>query len=232
MIGWHTSPLDDSAAEPAPPGEPGLPVARRLLPPALHSLSPSPPESAGDPPGPVSPKPPTGTGDYGAFFRATLAPLRRYLTRLVGSREEAQDIAQDAYAKVYTAMNERAIEHPRALLYTTARHLAIDELKHRGRSPFREAPVDATPSSSPGIEAIVMAREEAVLLEHAINRLPEECRAVLLLRTGEHLTHEQVAARLGLTKKQAEKRLHRAVRLLHIAMNTPAPAAPNPFNPR
>jgi RNA polymerase sigma-70 factor (ECF subfamily) len=170
---------------------------------------------------PAARQPNDSNGDYAAFFRATLAPLQRYLSRLIGSRDEAQDIAQDAYRRVFSVMRERAIEHPRALLYTTARHLALDELKHRSRSPFEHASVDRALCAAPGIEAMVMAREEAALLEAAIHRLPEECRAVLLLRTGEQLTHREVAARLGLTPKQAEKRLHRAVRLLHLELHAP-----------
>lgn len=176
-------------------------------------------DPSGPPPRPAGSIP---AGDYGAFFRSTLAPLRRYVARLVGSREEAQDIAQSAYAKVFTVMQSRQVEHPQALLYTTARHLAIDELKHRGRSPFEAGvPTEATISGAPGIEVTVMAREEAVLLEKAIDQLPGECRSVLLLRTGEHLSHEQIAQRTGLTRKQVEKRLYRAVALLHAAMQTP-----------
>jgi len=177
-------------------------------------------------PGATPPRASAPAGDYGAFFRATLAPLRRYVTRLVGSREEAQDIAQDAFAKVFTVMQDRPVAHPQALLYTTARHLAIDELKHRARSPFEAgAPADMTISAAPGVEAIVMAREEAGLLEKAVAQLPGECRQVLLLRTGEHLTHEQIAQRTGLTRKQVEKRLYRAVALLHTAMQS-RPASP------
>lgn len=216
MLSWPTPPFD----EPGPPQDNGQgcrPSHRAPLTPPVAPAS-----TAADKPLPKAENPPS---DYGSFFRITLAPLRRYLTQLIGSHDEAQDIAQDAYAKVFTVMRERPVRHPRALLYTTARNLAIDELRHRARSPFDAAPTDTAPCTSAGIEATVMAREEADLLAQAIEQLPEPLRSVLLLRTGEHLTHEQVALRLGLTKKQAEKRLHRAVRLLHQALNTP-PANP------
>jgi RNA polymerase sigma-70 factor (ECF subfamily) len=160
--------------------------------------------------------------DFTAFFNATLDPLRRYLSRLVGSRHDAQDIAQDAYSRVYSVMRDRDLEHPKAFLYATAHNLALDELKHRTRSPFHANPSqDEAAAGSPGVEAVVMAREELSMLEDAINRLPEDCRQVILLRMAERLTHEEVGERLGLTKKQAEKRLHRAVRLLHEAVRAP-----------
>ncbi len=67
---------------------------------------------------------------------------------------------------------------------------------------------------------------------HAINRLPDECREVVALRTVERLTHKEVGARLGFTKKQAEKRLHRAMRLLHAALNPAADGSVADLPPR
>jgi RNA polymerase sigma factor (sigma-70 family) len=161
--------------------------------------------------------------EFGRFFRRTFGPLRNYIARLTGSPDTAQDIAQSAYSKVYTAMNDQPVEHPQALLYRTARNLAIDDIRHRARSPFdRQALEELDPASpAPSTERIVMAREELTLLEHAIRELPEEFRQVVVLRMAESLTHEQVGIRLGLTKKQAEKRLHKAMRMLHAALHSP-----------
>jgi RNA polymerase sigma-70 factor (ECF subfamily) len=39
--------------------------------------------------------------DFTRLYRATLAPLRRYLGRLLGNTAEAQDVAHDAYLRVY-----------------------------------------------------------------------------------------------------------------------------------
>lgn len=199
-------------------------IAQTLHPVTSHAVSAAflPPSGEAGPAAPSA----CGPRDFAAFFRTTLAPLRRYVARLIGSADEAQDIAQDAYARVYTVMQEREVKHPQALLYTTARHLAIDELKHRSRAPFEPVLAEGVPSPAPATEAIVMAREEAAMLEQAIRSLPEDCRRVLLLRTGEQLTHEEVAFRLGLTRKQAEKRMHRAVRLLHLALNPPSGTTP------
>ncbi len=90
--------------------------------------------------------------DFASFYRATLAPLRRFLFRLTGNRTEAQDLAHDAYAKVFPAMQEKDVGQPQAFLYTTARHLALDQIKRRARSPLRPSPIesDAAASRAPG----------------------------------------------------------------------------------
>ena len=110
---------------------------------------------------------------------------------------------------------------PQAFLYTTARHLAIDRLRRRARSPLLPTTADGgeeAMSPSPGVESVVMAREEWALLERAVAGLPPGCRRVLLLRMVERLSHEEIAQQLGLARSSVEKHLMRAVRLLQEAM--------------
>src|SRR5882757_7439527 len=80
------------------------------------------------PPEPVRPLPPSSAPppDFGAFYLATVAPLRSYLNRFLGNRAEAQDIAQDAFLRTYEAMGAHPVEKPRAFLFVTARRLAIN----------------------------------------------------------------------------------------------------------
>jgi RNA polymerase sigma factor (sigma-70 family) len=164
-------------------------------------------------------KPATGR-EFGALYRATLAPLQRYLRRLLGNSSEAEDIAHDAYLRVYPLAKKDSAEHPEALLYVTARRLAINRLKRRGISPIsRETPdYDTAASTSPGVEQQVMARQELRLLEQAIADLPEGCRAVLLLRKIEMLSHREIADRLGIAVSTVEKQHARALRLLRAAL--------------
>jgi RNA polymerase sigma factor (sigma-70 family) len=159
--------------------------------------------------------------DFAGFYRATLAPLRRYLARLTGNHSDAQEIAHDAYVRVYPAMQDKEIGRPQAFLYTTARHLALDRIRRRDRSPFWDVPAatgETSLSPAPGVESVVMAREEWGLMQQAVANLPPGCRQVLLLRTVERLSHEEIAARLGLARSSVEKHLMRAVRLLHEAL--------------
>jgi RNA polymerase sigma-70 factor (ECF subfamily) len=165
------------------------------------------------------PDEPSRQRDFAVLYRATLAPLRRYLTRLLGNASEAQDIAHDAYMRVYPAMRVPP-ERPAALLYTAARRLAINRLKRRSISPLaREAfNPESTPSTSPGVAQEVMARQELGLLEQAIAQLPEGCRVVLLLRKIELLSHREIAERLGIAVSTVEKQHARALRLLRAAL--------------
>lgn len=166
------------------------------------------------------PEQPERRRDFATLYRTTVAPLRRYLGRLLGNTTEAQDVAHDAYVRVFPTVNRDASEHPEALLYTTARRLAINRLKRRSISPIsREAAnLESAASSHPGIPQQVMARQELELLEQAIAELPEGCRAVLLLRKVELLSHREIADRLGIAISTVEKQHARALRLLRAAL--------------
>lgn len=167
----------------------------------------------------MSDEPPVGR-DFSALYQNTVAPLRRYLARLLGNSTEAEDIAHDAYLRVYSSTRQEKPEKPEALLYVTARRLAINRLKRRSISPIsRENFVPETaPSPTPGVAQQVMAQQELALLEQAIADLPPGCRSVLLLRKVELLSHREIADRLGIAISTVEKQHARALRLLRAAM--------------
>ena len=171
--------------------------------------------------------------DFATLYRATVAPLRRYLARLLGNSTEAQDVAHDAYLRVFPAVEKKSADQPEALLYTTARRLTINRLKRRDISPFaREAQnLDTTASSAPGVVQQVMARQELAQLEQAIAQLPEGCRAVLLLRKVELLSHREIADRLGIAVSTVEKQHARALRLLRAALQTESESGATPAGP-
>jgi RNA polymerase sigma factor (sigma-70 family) len=174
------------------------------------------------------PEEPPRPRDFASLYRATVAPLRRHLARILGNPAEAQDVAHDAYVKVWPLMESRQAEKPEALLYTAARRLAFNRLKRRRVSPFSASPAagENRASPHPGVAEQVMARQEWGNLEAAIAALPPGCRSVLLLRKIELLSHQEIADRLGIAVSTVEKQHARALRLLRSAL-TEAPAEPS-----
>lgn len=173
----------------------------------------------------MSERPPSSR-DFTSLYRNTVAPLRRYLARILGNPAEAQDIAHDAYLKVYPVVENQAAEKPEALLYTTARRLAFNRLKRRRIAPFVSEPpiADLSASPAPGVVQQVIARQELAQLEQAIAGLPAGCRSVLLLRKIELLSHQEIADRLGIAVSTVEKQHARALRLLRAALQPDRPA--------
>lgn len=158
--------------------------------------------------------------DIATLYRATLAPLRRYLTRFLGDSAEAQDVAHDAFIRVYPTLEKNQAQKPEALLYTTARRLALNQIKRRRIAPIagQTDHPETAPSGAPGVVQQVIARQELDRLEAAIADLPPGCRTVLLLRKLDLLSHQEIADRLGITVSTVEKQHARALRLLRTAL--------------
>ena len=160
---------------------------------------------------------------FAEFYRTTVAPLRRYLARMLGCRTEAQDLAHDAYARVFPTMQARELAEPQAYLFQTARRLALNRLRHRdlaATDATDTTALEARASGAPGVPETVIARQELAQLETALAQLPPGCRTVLLLRKIELLSHEEIAVRLGLSRSTVEKQCYRAIRLLRAGLAT------------
>ena len=164
--------------------------------------------------------------EFGLFYRATVAPLRRFLARMVRNPNDAEDLAHDAYQRVYSAMDKQRVEKPQAFLYTTARRLALKQIKRRQIAPVRDTDgkvVELAASQSPSVERLVMARQEWARVEAAIIELPPGCRSVLELSHRDGLTHAEIGARLSIAISTVEKQHARALRLLRGKVHDDAP---------
>jgi RNA polymerase sigma factor (sigma-70 family) len=133
-------------------------------------------------------------------------PLDRFAAAIVGGRSE--DVTQDAFSKALLALrgSEAEIEL-RPWLYRIVRNTALNDLRDR-------APVAAELSESlPGARsaaAEVEAREELRELMERLQALPETQRAALVMRELEGLSHEEIAAALGVSGGAARQAIFRA----------------------
>ena len=173
------------------------------------------------------PDQPQRASGFAELYRATLQPLRRFLARILTDHTEAQDVAHDAYLRILPHLERDSARNPEALLYTTARRLALNRLKRSRNAPFSATAPDLETHAAPEADAArqAMVRQELDLLECAIADLPAGCRSVLLLRKVELLSHREIAARLGIAVSTVEKQHARALRLLRAALQSDGTAA-------
>ncbi len=156
----------------------------------------------------------------GSAYAEYLAPIRRYVARLVGE-VEAEDVAQETFVKALHAKG--GIRDARALrpwLYRVATNLALDRLRSPARSradatPFDEARLaeDESPLArcpKPSAETRAARSEMSACVRAIVDRLPESQRLPLLLSECEGLRDGEIAEILGATIGSVKIRLHRA----------------------
>lgn len=159
-------------------------------------------------------------GDMTAF--ATLVDRHKdrvyhTLFRVVGHEQDAQDLAQELFIKVYRSLDSYRGDAAFATwLHRMALNLAFDYLRARRRRPLQvplpPAPQRAPPEADPATTAV--DREHSQELQTAVDSLPPHYRQVILLRHGQHLSYREIADRLRIPLRTVETRLYRAHALL------------------
>ncbi|WP_234411110.1 SigE family RNA polymerase sigma factor [Nocardioides terrigena] len=145
---------------------------------------------------------------FAEFVAARSAALHRSAYLMVGERQLAQDLLQEALTKTYVAWPtlrdpSRAEAYTRKVITTTA-------ISWYRRKSWQERPSDAIPEVSTEARADAMdddvARREWVWT--ALQALPPRQRAAIVLRYYEDLTEAQTAAALGCAVGTVKSQVH------------------------
>lgn len=130
------------------------------------------------------------------LYRFALASLR--------NREEAEDVVQDCFARVWEHRN--AVEYPKAkaYLFTTAHHRIVDLIRQRHQTTDLDALFqlpDSRGSIYPDVNSI---------LHKAVATLPDAQRAAVLLRDYEGYSYQEIGSITGQSEGQVKTNIFRA----------------------
>ena len=137
-----------------------------------------------------------------ACYEQHASGLTGYLVTLVGDVGLAQDMAQEAFVRMFARWG--SVEHPRAYVYLTGINLARQHWRRSGR--------EGRAFASVGEPGSVAAHDP--WLRDLVERLPRRLRVPVLLHYYADLPVEQVAASLHIPLGTAKRRLHEARTLL------------------
>ncbi|MCW5575551.1 MAG: sigma-70 family RNA polymerase sigma factor [Burkholderiales bacterium] len=142
---------------------------------------------------------------------AAYAELRRFLVHRLRNVDDAADVAQASFERVYACALSGTVATPRALLFHTARTLCIDRGRHRQvEARALEALHAAAPVTAPSVERVVADRQALARITSRLQRLPEKRRDAFVLVRVYGCTHAEAAAQLGLSVAAIEKHVVRA----------------------
>lgn len=149
-----------------------------------------------------------------------LSPVVALAARMLGDRAAAEDVAQEAFVRLWRQAGRwRAEARIATWLYRVAYNLCLDQLRRRGRDGAAALEdtaevVAAIPDPAPGPGAALDERETAALLDREIQALPERQRAALTLVHFRGLPGPEAASMLGISLDALESLLARARRRL------------------
>lgn len=162
-------------------------------------------------------------GDEAAFLELLSkykTPVHAFVYRMLNDAEETDDVAQEVFIRVYRTAD---LYQPRAKfttwLFAIANNLATDRLRKRARHPTiggdeAQSRIDRALDSRDNPSQSLQHEEQAVAVQGAIEQLPIDQRAALILAEYEELSYAEIADVMGSSVKSVESRIYRAKEFL------------------
>ena len=166
--------------------------------------------------------------DESAFNLLVVTYERRVFAlvfRMLGRREEAEDLAQEVFVQVFKAIDQfRGDSKLSTWIYRIAVNLCKNRTKYNARRHANEqddldamhdrAPLSAAKGVSVGDvgrpDELVEGMQLEVIVKRAIQSIDPDFREVLILRDVEDMSYEEIAAVTGLADGTVKSRIHRA----------------------
>jgi RNA polymerase sigma-70 factor (ECF subfamily) len=163
------------------------------------------------------------TDEFLELYDAYADAVFRLCYGKTSSREEAKDLAQEAFTRVFERISTggEPILNLRAFLFTVARNLIKDHYKRKKPVLARDLPEGALEAI--GVEPDAARLSDARIAFSALNALPEQYRETLSLHLIEGYGIAEIAEMLGERPNTVSVRLKRGVEKLRIALRTNMP---------
>jgi len=131
-----------------------------------------------------------------------------YARQILGDDGLAEDMVQEAFARVYLARQQYRDDYAfRTWLTALVRNLCIDQLRRMRRTPIPTDQLPELPAPSP--ESEYLALEKRMQLWNALRALSDGDRALLTGVALDQLSYRELARLHGMTPSQVKLRLHR-----------------------
>lgn len=153
------------------------------------------------------------------LFELYKVPVFNFVVRMIGRREDAEDVVQEVFVKLYRKLDTlREPKYFTTWLFSIAKNEAINYVRKHRRN---EVDTLETENSEGEIAVLtealaheweheIVAREREELLEAALGAVPEINRAAFILGVLEEYSYKEVAAMLGCTENNVKSRVFRA----------------------
>jgi|HubBroStandDraft_6_1064221.scaffolds.fasta_scaffold87100_2 RNA polymerase sigma-70 factor (ECF subfamily) len=153
------------------------------------------------------------------IYEALRDDVFRYLVLIGVPPDEAQELCQDVFLRLYTALRKgQQVSNQRAWVFTVARNCAITaRATSVALGEFDAAVEDQLISESPSPEKVLIDRERMLRLHKAVSSLSSQQRQCLHLRV-EGLRYREIGEILGVGSSTVGEFLQRAVSRLRKAL--------------
>jgi RNA polymerase sigma-70 factor (ECF subfamily) len=143
----------------------------------------------------------------------------RFIVKNIRHTEDAQDIVQSAFEKLWLNREQVLPEKAKSYLFTVAYHQMIDHIRKSNKMPLTED------VAIPHHQTTQQHSELKQVLMHAVNELNPTQKSLVLLKDYEGYSYQEIGEIMNLSESQVKVYLHRARLILKNKLSAYAPTA-------
>lgn len=153
---------------------------------------------------------------FSDFFKKNIKSIRNYLYFKFGNEEQANDMAQESFIKLWENCSDVPEEKAKSFLYTVANNATLNQIAHKKVVLNYAKNNNIIDKTSINPEYILEEEQFKIKLEKAISNLTEAQRTAFLLHRIEGKKYAEIAEIIGISVKAVEKRIHGALVSLRL----------------
>lgn len=148
---------------------------------------------------------------FSGFFKSHAKALRNYLYYKFGNEDQAEDVTQEAFIKLWQNCADVPIEKAKSYVYTIANNASLNVIAHQKvvLNFAKNTPKKELTNENP--EFILEENQFKTKLLTAIEKLNETQRVAFLMHRIDGKKYAEIAEVLGISVKAVEKRIHLAL---------------------
>ena len=150
------------------------------------------------------------------LFAQQATPLVKYLTARFSNSEEAKEVAQEAWLRIFRLEHPEELENAKAFLFQTASNLSIDRIRRANIERKHNVVADEATRS---VEDSVEAEQTLQRIEASLFDLPTKCRQAFVMHRQNNLSYPMIAEQLGVSTSMVEKYIIQALKHFRRKLN-------------
>jgi RNA polymerase sigma-70 factor (ECF subfamily) len=159
---------------------------------------------------------------FDEIFRQYAKPLFYYAAKFVGD-DQAKDIVQDTFAKLWADKSLVITKSLNSLLFTTIRNRCLQQLeKEKVRNKYIESTRQKLQTEELQFymdeRSSLMEQELEDKLNEVLKNLPDRCRQIFMMSRFENKKNREIAEELDISVKAVEKQISKALATIRIEM--------------
>jgi len=163
-------------------------------------------------------------GDQHAFdtlFREYFPKIKKFLLGFLKDEAEAEDLSQDVFMKIWQNRSSLAgVENINAYLYTTAKNTLYNYIERSQKATFYSIVQTMEIPTTDQLEEMLMAEDLEKLIGYTIDQMPPQRKTIFNLSRKSHISNEEIALRLNISKRTVEGHISAALadlrKILHL----------------